>query len=488
MAQGNVEFIKKATIKKHKTDVSRVLTDDENVEFSQKILNASIDTGDVITDTEMPTSMLNASLLWEPGVVGGGTPNDLIVEIYKNERIRIIQALDAENVFPINYTDQFKFRVVTSGVDEDFTIPTDISYVADYTIDWGDDSISDITSYDDVGLTHTFATAGTYDIEVRGKCELLKLNGNTQVTELLEMTTADSLSQVSFEGSANLTTIDSTWNVMNLPVNLDSFFYNCSSLSIIPESLDTSNVIAMSNMFYGATNFNQSLSWDLSKVVTVSNMFYGATNFNSAVNFINMGASNKSMYRMFFYASSFNDPSVTNWDTSSVISMYQIFTEAIAFNQPLNWDLSSTNTIYAMFSGATSFNSAVNFTNMTVRLETIERVFSAANIFNDPSVLNWNTLNITNMKGAFYGATAFDQNLGNWNIANVTNMLQMFDLSGISTTSYSNTLIGWAAQIGTTGVKPNITLGAVGCTYDSSASAAITALEAEGWTVGGTLV
>ena len=72
---------------------------------------------------------------------------------------------------------------------------------------------------------------------------------------------------------------------------------------------DTSNVTDMTDMFYGATAFNQDIgSWDTSNVTNMSIMFNNATAFNQDIG---------------------------NWDTSSVTDMRHMFSGATAFNQDL---------------------------------------------------------------------------------------------------------------------------------------------------------
>ena len=46
--------------------------------------------------------------------------------------------------------------------------------------------------------------------------------------------------------------------------------------------------------------------------------------------------------------------------------------------------------------------------------------------FNDPSVINWDTSNVTNMFGCFEGAKVFNQPIGDWDTSKVTSMNSMF--------------------------------------------------------------
>lgn len=281
MAQGNVEFIKKATIKKHKTDADPItFSDEQNVEYSQRILNAAIDAGDLITDTEMPTSMFNATLDWTEGPVA----DDLVVKISKGNRIETIQDLASTNVHS-GYIDRFKLRIVTSGVDEQFTIPTDVAYIADYAIDWGDTQSSDITAWDDAALTHTFSSAGTYDIEVKGKCEYLKFNNENRITELLEVENLDGLSEVSFEGCSNLTAINPTWNKWNKPTSFYGSFKGCSSLTEIPIGLfdNCADVINFGYAFSntGITTVPDGLFNNNTNITSLFAAFYECTSLTS---------------------------------------------------------------------------------------------------------------------------------------------------------------------------------------------------------------
>jgi len=59
--------------------------------------------------------------------------------------------------------------------------------------------------------------------------------------------------------------------------------------------------------------------------------------------------------------------------------------------------------------------------------------------------------------------------LGSWSINNVTTMTGLFDSSGMSTENYSRTLIGWANSHFAGNARNNVTLGATGITYNSTA-------------------
>ncbi|WP_434342372.1 BspA family leucine-rich repeat surface protein [Mycoplasma capricolum] len=119
---------------------------------------------------------------------------------------------------------------------------------------------------------------------------------------------------------------------------------------------DTSNVINMSRMFYGAQNFNQPIdNWNTSNVTNMEYMFYGAQNFNQPIGKWNT-SNVTNISGMFFGDKNFNQP-IGNWNTSNVFDMSFMFKGATKFNQDISmWKTSKVKNMSFMFSGATSFN------------------------------------------------------------------------------------------------------------------------------------
>jgi surface protein len=127
-----------------------------------------------------------------------------------------------------------------------------------------------------------------------------------------------------------------------------------------------------------------------------------------------------SLERTFYYASVFNDPDVTNWNTSNIIFMGSMFYNAPIFNQPIdNWNTSKVTHMAFMFYAAKAFNQPLSKWDTSKAID-MSGMFRAAYAFNQP-IGNWNTSNVTNMESMFNAATVFNQYLKTWNVSKVNN-------------------------------------------------------------------
>ncbi len=295
----------------------------------------------------------------------------------------------------------------------------------------------------------------------------------------------------------------STWDVSNV-YNMYNMFNGAVSFNRNISTWDVSNVTNMYGMFYGASSFNGNISsWDVSKVTSMAYMFREATSFNGDLS--NWNVSNvTNLDFMFYLASAFNSD-LSNWNVSNVTSMYATFGETNNFNSDLsNWDVSSVTNMYATFYLATNFNSDLSNWNVS-NVTDMDFMFYLSNVFNsdlsnwdvsnvttmyamftdapnfNSDLSNWNVSNVTNMDFMFSNANSFDSDLGNWNISNVTSMVAMLNNSGLSTSNYDRTLIGWGAQT----VQSNVNLGATGLDYCTSYYLRYDLINNMGWNITG---
>jgi surface protein len=166
-----------------------------------------------------------------------------------------------------------------------------------------------------------------------------------------------------------------------------------------------SNLQMCSNMFRGASSFNQNIgSWDMSNVLSTSSMFFGATAFNQ---------------------------DISGWNTANVQIMNYMFHGAANFNQPIGiWNTSNVNNMDRMFFNAASFNQDISGWN-TANVQNMEYMFSGAANFNQPIGI-WNTSSVIDMVGTFFNAVSFNQDLSSWCVSNIPTAPDNFDLGATS--------------------------------------------------------
>jgi len=333
----------------------------------------------------------------------------------------------------------------TSASDQ-FTIPTAFGGY-NYDVDWGDGTTSTgVTG----NITHTFTSAGNYVVKISGSFPRIYFNNGGDKLKLLEIQNWGNIVWGSLEsnyfGCSNMDiTANDIPNLSNVTTTLQAF-RNCTSLvgNSFMNNWDVSNVMNMSSMFNGASSFNQDIgSWNVSSVASMQSMFQNATSFNQDIGSWNVSIV-ASMNGMFSGASSFNQD-ISSWNTSNVTNMSNMFANASSFNQDISsWNTSNVITTSLMFQNADSFNQDIS---------------------------SWDVSNVSNMQQMFFLNSLFDKNLGSWDISNASNMTFIFASSVMSTANYTDTIVGWANYVFTSGVPINVNMSSqTGRTFDTSRS------------------
>ena len=303
------------------------------------------------------------------------------------------------------------YRVPAGGFPDptNLTLPLSGSGSSITSVDWGDGTI-------DTSLSHTYTnvTETEYTITFSGT-GFTSFNYNATRSQNRYLISCSSFGEIGL-------------------TNLDSAFYFCSNLTTVPSSLPTRSTITnMSEMFYGTTVFNQSISgWDVSSVTTMYNMFFQATSFNQSISGWNV-SSVGTMSRMFSNAYAFNNGDealtwATGGNTTLVTDMSLMFINASVFNQDISsWDVSSVENMFDMFHDANNFNNGgVDLDwNDTSKVTNMSQMFWSAYAFNQP-LNSWVTTSVTNMYAMFINSTSFNQDVSSWDVSSVTNMSSMF--------------------------------------------------------------
>tara|TARA_B110000879_G_C11164748_1_gene510639 strand:+ start:1671 stop:2639 length:969 start_codon:yes stop_codon:yes gene_type:complete len=156
--------------------------------------------------------------------------------------------------------DDLKFQMeVLMPADTSFTIPCleDGGVTFDAIIDWGDDTAnSEITTYNDGDLMHTYAEAGTYTIKIDGtfpNISFANTGDKLLVTKVLNLGHVGwtNLSQ-GFLGCASLTEFSAGASDTSVVTNFKQLFQGCGALTTAEVGFDTSSAERVDAMFYTA--------------------------------------------------------------------------------------------------------------------------------------------------------------------------------------------------------------------------------------------
>lgn len=248
----------------------------------------------------------------------------------------------------------------TSNNDQ-FTLP----WTGDYDVEWGDGNTDTGQSG---ATTHTYATAGTYDVSVTptNACRILFNNGGDR-QKLLEVknwgTGEWSSMGAAFYGCINMdVTATDTPDLSNTLGNMQTMFRSCSVL--------------VGNSSFG--------NWTFAASTRADNMFRDCLDFNANISTWDVSVFTR-FDQMFFNCDTFNQP-IGVWDTSNITNINNMFRRNdFAFDQSLaNWDI-------------TSITSATSFLNSSG--------ISTANY--DAILIAWAAQSITNAVNIDFGNSQY---------------------------------------------------------------------------------
>ncbi len=399
----------------------------------------------------------------------------------------------------------------TSSANQEIIIPT-TGTGYNYTVDWGDGNVEAAQTGD---ASHTYATAGSYDVKITGDFPRIYFSGSTTTNRRRILAVKQwgfniwQSMEGAFLGATNLVITAQDNPVLTLITSMESMFEECSSLTLEDfDSWNTSNVTTFKNIFRKASNFRGKIgSWNTSKVTDMSFAFEQATNFNSTIGDWDVSKVT-TMEAMFKGTSSNNknrisDSRLGDWDVSAVTTMKEMFkftnyggnlnswnvggvtTMEEMFNNTNygrdldNWDVSNVENMKGMFEGGRSFNHLIGTWDVS-KVTDMSDMFKSATRFNK-DISGWNTISVTTMEDMFNGATAFDQSLAGFELTSATNIDDMLDNSAMSQANYDLTLSSWAAQT----VPNGLTLGASGLEFCISEVDRQSLIDDDGWTIDG---
>ena len=382
-----------------------------------------------------------------------------------------------------------------------------------FVIDWGDGTPSqshtqNVDASGNLLLSHTYATAGTYEIKITGKCRAWGGNGGAHSNNhgkcLLRVQSWGDVGLESLKYAFARTNLYSPQkpissvtipnNIPSTVTNLEYAFYS-SGVNIKDVGMwNVENVTDMAGMFSGNLSMRSAeaeqpdlSNWNTGKVTDMGSMFSSCDHFNGDI--FEWNTSNvTNMYKMFYYCEKFNQP-IGAWDVGKVTRFGGMFSVCKLFNQELNsWNVTSCLDFTNMFAYCSDFNQPLNNWDMS-SVKKLNNMFASAAKFNQ-DIGSWNVANVERFNSTFRSAYDFNQNLENWDISFAIEggggFGDFLEKVTLSVANYDALLVGWSTldSSSETKIPPNCIFHGGNSKYSSAGESARTKLiDVHAWQV-----
>ena len=305
-----------------------------------------------------------------------GRKDAMVLLLEKNDVVDLSQTAPNQFVFTIDTENTSS----GSSLNTQFMMPLVSSGSYNATVNWGDGSSDTITSYNQQEVTHTYSSAGQYEISIEGTLQGWQFNNAGDRLKMLDV---------------------KQWGVLDL--SKDKAFNGCTNLDASATDAPIVSTTSLERMFGDCTNFNGAIgNWDTSNITDMSYCFVNASTFNKPLN---------------------------SWDLSNVTDIQQMFFEATSFDQDLNsWDTSNVNNMFSVFYNCSQFNGDI-YRWDTTNVENMSFMLYNCDLF-DQSLAAWNIGNVTNLTSFMQNATGlstsnYDATLIAWALQTVNSGLSI---------------------------------------------------------------
>ena len=228
-----------------------------------------------------------------------------------------------------------------------------------------------------------------------------------------------------------------TWNVVDTAGNASSQTQRVSIAQ--PMILEYNTALGSNNTItlplYGVVNV--SIDWGDGSTETVTTAENKDHTYASTGTYTVHISGNLEQFGQRNYPNADKLTKVLSFGGLGITSLYGAFMNAKHLTEvPAYLPDTVTNLSY-MFFGATAFNQDIGAWDVS-HVTNMGHMFFRARTFNQ-NISIWDVANVTNMYGMFASATAFNQSIGSWDVSKVTIMTNMF----YQATAFNQTIGSW---------------------------------------------
>jgi len=306
--------------------------------------------------------------------------------------------IKTDNAGGISNNDQFILGTISTGV-------------YDFVVDWGDGSSDTITTFDDPALTHTYSTAGTYNLKISGNTYEYPYFFNGDDGKLVSIdnggilsfgTSAISafrnsinLTQISFINTTGVVQFTDTWRVCNsltsFPLidtssgtNFTKAWYNCTSLTSFP-LLDMSSGTNFTDTWRVCNSLTSFPLIDTSSGISFSNAWNGCVNLtsfplldvSSGTNFTKAWLSCANLTSFPLIDTSSGTDFTSTWNTCVSLTSFPLIDMSSGTNFDSTWNACANLTSFPLLDVSSGISFSNAWLNCALNSQSIDNVMQA---------------------------------------------------------------------------------------------------------------
>jgi len=231
----------------------------------------------------------------------------------------------------------------------------------------------------------------------------------------------------------------SKWNTNNV-TDMSYLFYNCSSLSSLPDisKWNTNNATNMSDIFSGCSSLSSLpdiSNWNTINVINMSYLFSECSSLISLPDISKWNTNNVKDMRYLFYncSSLLSLPDISKWNTSNVTNMIDLFSVCSSLSSLPDiskWNMQNVTEISQFFYKCSLLSCLPNIskwnTNNFINISGL--FYNCSSLLSLPDISKWRTNNVNNMRFLFYRCSSLSYlpDISKWSTNNVTSMSFLF--------------------------------------------------------------
>lgn len=164
-----------------------------------------------------------------------------------------------------------------------FALPLTAGGSYKFSVDWGDGTIDNITTWNQAETTHTYASTGVYTVKIKGRCTVWSFNNGGDKLKVLSVVqwSNGTFTQIDFYGCTNLISVSGSASDYPRGTLLYRTFRDCTGLTSFPASMDLSKVTSLTEAWMGCTGLTSFPLLDTTNVTIFSNVWRGCSNLLS---------------------------------------------------------------------------------------------------------------------------------------------------------------------------------------------------------------